>query len=174
MTENWKAVPGYEGLYEVSDLGRVRSLPRNVFVSGVRGCYSKHVKGRMLAPQRHNGGYRQVSLCGRLRLIHALVLEAFVGPRPAGAVAMHADDDRTNNAVSNLAWGTSAENSGQMAARKRSAIGVRNGSAKLCKSEVDAIRAAAGTCRQKDLAAKFGVQQQHISRILRGERRQHG
>lgn len=172
--ETWLPVPGYEGLYEVSDLGRVRSLPRNVFVSGVRGHYVKRQKGRLLSPQRHNGGYEQIALCGKLHLVHAVVLAAFSGPRPLGAVAMHLDDNRTNNVASNLAWGTPAENSGQMAARKRSAIGTRNGAAKLQASEVEAIRAAAGTRRQKDIAVEFGVRQQHVSRIIRGERRRHG
>lgn len=101
--ERWLPVPGWEGLYEVSDLGRVRSLDRP---NGLRG------RVRVLSVGSH--GYLDVGLCDggvrRTRLVHRLVLEAFVGPCPEGQEACHADSDRTNNRLSNLRWDTTKAN----------------------------------------------------------------
>lgn len=101
--EEWRAVPGYEGLYEVSNEGRVRSMKR-------RGT-----SGKVLAHKRaQRGGYLTVSLlrhCEQTtRPVHSLVLEAFVGPRPAGAEIRHLDGDPTNARLGNLAYGTHSEN----------------------------------------------------------------
>lgn len=116
MNEEWRPVVGYEGLYEVSDQGRVRSLPRYVIRQG--GLAS----GR---PMRVRGGIRKlrVAKCGGYWLVslsregedsmcyvHALVLEAFVGPRPPGLEVCHRDGDPKNANLSNLAYGSSGEN----------------------------------------------------------------
>lgn len=109
MTERWLPVPGYEGLYEVSDRGRVRSLDR--VVNHASGPSRR--KGVMLRSML-NGGRQQVSLWRdgqrKMRFTHHLVLEAFVGPRPEGLECLHWDDDPANNRLENLRWGTSAEN----------------------------------------------------------------
>ena len=104
-------VVGYEGLYEVSDHGGVRSLPRPA-VDGVRW-----LKGKRLSPTKIGTGgryYYRVKLWRdgheRLVRVHHLVLEAFVGPRPAGHDGLYWDDDPLNNHVSNLRWGTDADN----------------------------------------------------------------
>lgn len=98
----WKPVLGHEGLYEVSDAGDVRSLPR------------PHTRGRVLKLMTDPKGYRRVSLSregfARPRLVHHLVLEAFVGPRPDGQQCLHGDDNPANNCVSNLRWGTARQN----------------------------------------------------------------
>ena len=104
-TEKWLPVVGYEGDYEVSDLGRVRSLDR----FDARG---HRIQGRMLSlvAQAASGpsSRRTVSLHrgGRqsTRLVHHLVLEAFVGDRPDGTEACHWDGDPSNNELSNLRW----------------------------------------------------------------------
>lgn len=97
--ERWLPVPGYEGLYEVSDLGAVRG-PRTG-------------DGR-LKPRPHKDGYAKVNLCrgGRQKtfLVHRLVLDAFVGPREPGQECRHLDGDPSNNRLTNLAWGTQSEN----------------------------------------------------------------
>jgi hypothetical protein len=107
MPETWKPIPGYEGAYEVSDLGRVRSLAR-VTDRGRRW------QGRLLTPCPLQNGYLIVTLWrdGRQRspLVHRLVLLAFVGEGPEGTEVRHADGSRTNNALSNLSWGTHSEN----------------------------------------------------------------
>ncbi len=78
--ENWKAIKNYEGLYEVSDLGRVRSLDRMV---AVPHGGQRLAKGQVLKPKQHRDGYLCVFLSKKQKqicpMIHKLVLEAFVG-----------------------------------------------------------------------------------------------
>lgn len=105
--ELWLPVVGYTG-YEVSDLGRVRSLDR------VLPCGDKmrHHKGRILKPGKApKGGHRFVGLGGgQSQYVHRLVMEAFVGPCPDGLEVRHLNGDPDDNRVRNLAYGTHAEN----------------------------------------------------------------
>ena len=98
--EEWRPVVGYEGEYEVSNLGRVRSF--------VRG--GAHI----LATWQTQTGHLKVRVGGRRekagRYVHQLVLEAFVGPRPLGMVTRHLNGEPTDNRVDNLAWGTRSQN----------------------------------------------------------------
>lgn len=110
--ERWLPVVGYEGLYEVSDLGRVRLLDR--MVSGWRGLQHK-LPGRLSrARSLSRGVYRKVALTKNgvwaLRPIHQLVLEAFVGPRPEGMVCCHNNGIGGDNRLANLRWDTPASN----------------------------------------------------------------
>ncbi len=108
--EIWKEIKGYEGLYEVSDLGRVRSLDR--YVSYVNGQKHLH-KGKVLSPGVSNG-YLQVSLCknGEIKhpLVHRLVADAFI-PNPDNLPQVnHKDENPSNNMVVNLEWCSSEYN----------------------------------------------------------------
>lgn len=112
--ERWLPVVGWEGLYEVSDHGRVRSLDRE-FINA-RGQLRTH-KGRVLtAKVAPSTGYRVCTLVDATQrrklyaLIHRLVLEAFVGPCPAGLECCHNDGDRGNATLRNLRWDTRAAN----------------------------------------------------------------
>jgi hypothetical protein len=110
----WLPVVGFEGLYEVSDTGLVRSLDRTITTVSRRGLpYVQRRPGRLLRPGNNKtSGHLHVCLSGRNdRSVHVLVLEAFVGPRPLGMEARHADDDPTNNHLDNLSWGTRSQNS---------------------------------------------------------------
>jgi hypothetical protein len=104
----WRPVVGFKGVYEVSDDGAVRGLDR-IDAGGRRW------RGRILSSERTDkDGYVQQTLCrGGIRRnakTHILVLEAFVGLRPPGAVGRHLDGNPRNNALHNLVWGTSSEN----------------------------------------------------------------
>ena len=102
-TESWRPVLGYEGLYEVSDLGRVRSIPRPGTRGGVMRTWP-NIHGYLSAGLRRDG-------CPNTQFnVHALVAEAFIGPRPADAQVRHFDGDQRNNAASNLLYGTQSEN----------------------------------------------------------------
>lgn len=105
--EMWLPAVGWEGIYEVSDLGRVRSVPR----INSRGWRER---GRIRKPSADGSGYYQISLWsnnrGRNKHVHVLVAEAFYGPRPVGMEVRHLDGDRRNNVASNLRWGTDSEN----------------------------------------------------------------
>jgi hypothetical protein len=107
MSETWRPVVGFEGRYEVSDLGRVASMPK--------GYYKTR---RILQPFFSSDGYALVNLCAdgsrRRYGIHSLVLEAFSGLRPEGMMARHLDGDPGNNTPANLRWGTAAENAQDM------------------------------------------------------------
>lgn len=102
----WAAVPGWAGLYEVSDAGDVRSLDRKV-----RG---RRVQGRVLRPAPNPKGYLIVILSGLGRRVgypvHRLVAEAFLGPRPIGMHTCHNDGDNRNNTVTNLRYDTQSAN----------------------------------------------------------------
>jgi hypothetical protein len=110
--EQWRAVVGFEDLYEVSDEGRVRSLDRLVRCGKKGGM--RLVPGQMMKFFQHTYGYPMAQLSGRAgdkrHLVHHLVLEAFVGPCPEGQEGLHWDDDPTNNTLTNLRWGTRSEN----------------------------------------------------------------
>lgn len=115
MSERWLPVPGYEGLYSVSDLGRVRSEPREVRAPwGTKLIGGRVLKPTVVAKPDHVTGYARTSLHkeGERRQVdvHTLVLEAFIGPRPPGQEACHADDVGTNNVLTNLRWGTRSDN----------------------------------------------------------------
>ena len=102
-SENWKAVVGYEGLYEVSDQGRVRSLAR----PGVR-------KTRVLKTAPNTTGYPSVCLSKnrkrRTRQVHSMVMESFVGPRPSDMEVCHANHDKGDARLSNLRYDTHLAN----------------------------------------------------------------
>lgn len=114
-TEVWKPVLGYEGYYEVSDLGNVRGLPRQV-VHGGRSAPGALVwkTGKDLSPGRHVCGYLFVNLQMRgsikPRTVHRIVLEAFCGPKPDGMEACHGNGIRTDNRLANLRWDTRRAN----------------------------------------------------------------
>ena len=111
-SENWMPVVGYEGRYEVSDLGRVRSCDRQ---ARTRGTSTRFHPGRVLKGVANAGGRVTVSLPDgaggqKTRLVHHLVLEAFSGPRPDGTEACHWDGDASNNRLSNLRWDSHLSN----------------------------------------------------------------
>ena len=113
--ERWLPVPGYEGYYEVSDHGRVRSLDRTVTAPDGR---SWRQPGVTMTTTIRPDGYSVVMLSkeGKRKVgrINMLVLEAFVGPRPDGFHACHNDGDCTNNTLANLRWDSLAENNRDM------------------------------------------------------------
>lgn len=105
MEEIWKPVVGWEGLYEVSSFGRVRSLDREIVnKAGFRQSFT----GRILSPARDKDGYDRVVLAreGRRynRIVHRLMAQSFI-PNPENFPEVnHKDEDKTNNLLSNLEW----------------------------------------------------------------------
>lgn len=114
VTEEWRPIVGYEGHYEVSDHGRVRSLARVVIRSDPRyGPIVQRIDEKIMALHTRNGR-KSVYLSKddkqkRIR-IHRLVLETFVGPCPPGMECCHANDIPDDNRLSNLRWDTCSAN----------------------------------------------------------------
>lgn len=130
--ERWLPAIGFEGRYEVSDLGRVRSFMRGT--------------GRVLLPDVGRNGYHRVALWGGIRantkkhLVHRLVLAAFVGPSPAGMEARHKDGDSGNNSLSNLEWATHSDNLKDRTGHGKLRIGAEHPKARLTEALVLALR----------------------------------
>lgn len=105
-SEEWRDVPGYEGLYEVSNLGRVYSIRRP----------NASMSGRLMTPNPHpRTGHLHVSLYGvsgrrYTAKVHRLVAEAFLPRSDRDYLVRHLDGNTENNQVGNLAWGTQSEN----------------------------------------------------------------
>jgi hypothetical protein len=112
MKETWKPVVGRETEYEVSDLGKVRSLDRSWKQLGNGGkYYTRNQKGKMLKPGLASSGYPTVALGrGRTKTVHSLVAEAFIGPRPEGCEVRHKNGVRDDPRACNLEYGTRTEN----------------------------------------------------------------
>lgn len=103
----WRPVLGYEGYYEASTQGRVRSVER-IAANG------RWWPGVVLKPVVHPNGHLQVHLsrgnAQRTQWVHRLVLTAFAGPAPDGTVALHRNGDPSDNQLTNIEWGTHSEN----------------------------------------------------------------
>lgn len=113
--ENWSPVLDWEGYYEVSNEGRLRSVPREILVNRKTSQYVRNSSGRILTPYVDRDGYKTLHLSRdgkRVAVkVHRLVAEAFIGPEPPGRpLVLHSDGDPGNNRVSNLRWGNQSEN----------------------------------------------------------------
>ena len=114
--EQWLSVVNYEGVYEVSNHGQVRSIPREITVSRQGTRFIRRYQGKLLAPEKvWYSGHLAVNLHTpehpqHMVRVHHLVLEAFVGPRPPQMFGLHRDDNPENNHLSNLYWGTKTNN----------------------------------------------------------------
>jgi hypothetical protein len=111
MQEQWKPIKNYEGLYEVSNLGRIKSLERTYIGKGGK-TYPIHEK--ILKPANHKEGYCFVYLCKDTKkqfcYIHRLVAETFIQNIENKPCVNHIDCDPSNNCVDNLEWCTQQEN----------------------------------------------------------------
>jgi len=166
MSERWLPVVGYEGLYEVSDLGRVRSLVR--YLRGGRGAPLRAYGGGILAQNPRGGGYPGVSLSkdGKVvtRLVHILVCTAFYGPKPADKdVVAHNDGDPANPKASNLRWATHQENEADKIRHGTKLLGEDTNNVKLTEPEVLLIRTMSGSIDK--LAPIFGVDRTTIADV---------
>lgn len=105
--EVWKPVVGYEGLYEVSNQGRVRSVPR----WSCKGKGRRWVQGGVLKPTTEKNGYQVVSIKGALHKVHRLVMNAFCAPAPDWSTMVnHIDGNPSNNQLANLEWSDNGHN----------------------------------------------------------------
>lgn len=169
-TEVWRAVVGYEGCYEVSDKGRVRSITR-ILTSGKlrKGCLRK------LRPNAVSGYYEvMLSWANELSMkrVHLLVLEAFKPPRPTGMEGCHRNGQKADNSGENLRWGSKASN--QEDKEKHGTVLRGNSHPNARINDVDAerardIRAVTGA-EYSCIGAYLGMSALNVGKIVRGER----
>lgn len=166
--DKWAEIPGYEGLYAVSDQGEVWSLHR----TDRRGAL--HAAQRISFNYRHKGGYIGVTLAKdgwkQFYLVHSLVLKAFIGQAPAGCEALHGPNpDRRDNRLVNLRWGTRSENQADRNEQGTSQRGEGNHQCKIPTFAVECIRN--DNRSQRCIGRAWGISQQQVSKIKRNQRR---
>lgn len=165
--ENWRPVVGYEGIYSVSDQGRVRGEAR-VVAHILKG---KRLRQRILNPRINKAtGYPAVNLARensrRTFTVHSLVAAAFIGPRPEGLEVAHGDGDRSNASALNLRYATHLENHSDMRKHGTVVRGENRPHSKLTDTVVAHIRSSGRLLRE--LAADLGVSESTISNARRG------
>lgn len=165
--EIWKPVSGWESLYEVSNLGRVRSLSRVVNSKRINGVVSRRsIKGRLLKPHVNEDGYSLVSLCDnchqKTSKIYRLVAEAFLSKNDSPLVR-HLDGNPANNVLSNLAWGTYAENKADQQRHGRVLVGTAHHNCRLTADLVRLIRVSDKP--SASLAREIGVRPSTIHSV---------
>lgn len=174
--ERWKSIPGYEGFYQASNLGRIRRNCRQV-IDALQRKYP--ARTRPLRQFRRAHGYQAVVLSRentkREFLVHRLVLMAFCGRPAQGIECNHVDGDKSNNNVKNLEWVTSSENkihafrTGLLKPPSRDLRGARNPNTELTWEKVRQIRDMVSKgYEQKTVAKHFGVSNATISKIWVG------
>ena len=161
MTELWKPVVGYEGLYEVSDLGQVRSVPRPRAKGGIL-TQTPNTKGRLMVSLSKPGlGVKNLQ-------VHRLVAEAFLGP--SDLLVLHDDGDHTNNLPGNLKYGTYALNNEDSRRHGTMAVGSKSHLAMLTEEVVAKVKARllkGESCAS--LARELSVDRTTISCIKHGK-----
>ena len=181
IIEEWKPVVGHEGLYEVSDQGRVRSLDR---ICRDKNGLAKKFKGRAMTCSVRQNQYGRYAIVGlpaknkqgkKSRYVAHLVLEAFDQPRPLGMECCHCDGNSLNNQANNLRWATPKENTLDKYSHGTVLWGSKNHQAKLTEQQVIEIRQkymrySKYKTNSKELAKEYDTSTQQIGKIVRRER----
>lgn len=164
MTEEWRPVAGYDGIYEVSNLGRVRSIEREI-LHPIRG--HSRLKSRILRPGPVKNGYLAVSLCKdgvkKTHQVHGLVCLAFIGNKSPGLQVAHYDGDKENCRLDNLRFCTAKENAADKHRHGTTVRGERHPKAKLTAIDVMTIRKINKSARA--IAEIYGVSPSNILSI---------
>ena len=168
--EIWNPVVGYQGLYEVSNLGRVKSLDR---YGRTKGNGRRLIKGKILFRRPEQDGYQRIQLFKKGKYInkyvHSLVMESFVGPCPKNQQVIHLEhvSIHGNNELSNLRYGSACCNMAFKIDDGTSIRGEKSLLAKLTKNEVIKIRklCKGGGHTQFEIGKMFGVKHNTISAI---------
>lgn len=163
MQERWLPIVGYEGLYEISDFGRVKSLRRR-----------EAIRTRILKLVRHKRtGYLYVTLVRDEiktgKRVNVLVAQHFLGPCPPGMQCRHLDGNRANNHIENLNWGTPKQNQHDRRAHGTWLSGEKNPCSVLTWGDVERIRESSlfgATLTQ--LALCYPLSKTTLSRVRRG------
>jgi NUMOD4 motif/HNH endonuclease len=180
MNVSWRPVHGFEGLYEVSDAGDVRSLDRltRCFDPRWKKWRVYKIDGKLLKQHYASKGYREkkgylfVSLYKDAKrsnkYIHHLVAEAFIGKRPDGMEVAHNNGVRNINCLSNLRYDTSAGNNADKLNHGTVLRGERHQNSKISEDQAKQILALKGKLLQKEIGKLFGLSKAAVSDIISG------
>ena len=157
--EIWKDIKGYEGVYQISSEGRVKSLKRKV--SCKNGSF-RELQEKIVQPLFTKNGYLNLIASKKqfreTLVVHHLVAKHFIGERPEGMYVDHIDRDRTNNRVENLRYVTAQESV------------INRKITKLNGDMVKQIKEMMGHKPQSEIAKLFGISQAMVSSINTGRR----
>lgn len=176
--EEWRPIPGYEDFYEASSMGRIRSHDR--FTRGRWGA-ERFKRGRVLKQRidpktlRHRV-YLSVENVRREFKVASLVALTFIGPRPPGLEVCHWSDDKSDNSIANLCYGTHLENCDDRSRNGRSMRGEKATGVILNEDQVRDIKRQLlipGKVFHRELASQYGVTREAISRISQGKNWSH-
>ena len=168
IEEVWKDIPGYEGMYQASNMGRVKSLPRSSPIVYKDGrIANRTLRERILTPCINRHGYESLVLrrAGEDRTyeVQRLIAAAFLGPRPEGQETRHLDGDRLNNRADNLAYGTRSQNQLDL-------YDYRGYHHRLTPSDVIEIRARVASGETgRSVAKDYGICESMVAAIKRRE-----
>lgn len=170
--EEWKAIPGFEGIYEASTLGRIRSVDR------IERDRPLPRKGKVLATYRQAGKHTHVTLYlhGKRIMckVHRLVLLTFSGEPESGQEGDHINFDRDDNSVTNLRWLSKLENMRHSFKAGRHALGEAKPGSKLNPEKVRKIvEMRKGGRKRSEIAKQFGVSETVIWQIATGRSWRH-
>lgn len=154
--EIWKPIKIHSG-YEVSSLGRVRSLPRNVIRQGYKDY---PIKGRIIKQSLNTSGYPsftiQVDKRQKTMRVHCLVAEAFLGERPEGMTVSHIDGNSQNNNIDNLCYESLKDNCGRGKRYNRLSEDTKRYIRQMC---------FFSDMSPKEISDKTGCSMRHISKL---------
>ena len=172
--EHWRDIPDFEGFYQASSYGRIRSLDRMLVKPFARCGYPRWVKGRVLSPRKTGKrGYLGVSLASNDRKINFyiahLVALTFNGPCPDGLEVCHNDGKNTNNRPSNLRYDTHAANEADKVTHGTLLEGEKCPASRLTADQVREIRRRAIDEPFAGIAVDLGIKTATIQAIVSGK-----
>jgi hypothetical protein len=171
--DRWLPIPKYEGRYDASDRGRIRSL-----VCGGRGGGAlPRAMPLILEPKINEDGYEAVGLWNaegkrHTKLVHRLILETFAGPCPAGCEGSHLDGVRAHNNIRNLVWEPRKANNNRRRGHGTMPQGETSGQAKVTEDDVRELRASVRLVA-REWAERKGVTETNAMYILQGKSWRH-
>lgn len=171
--EIWKSVVGQEAQFEVSNLGGVRSLDRTTWRRPSRRHpdpqgWLQRWPGKVLKPCPTSTGHLQVKIRQESRLVHRLVLEAFVGPCPDGMEGLHRDDIPAHNWLENLRWGTRSDNLNDAVRNGRHPLGEGHHWTTITEAQALAVKRLPNLSG-REVACRTGVKRQTVYDIRAGK-----
>lgn len=176
LVEVWKDIKGYEGLYQVSNLGRVRSLDRHIKRVSKRGAviYQFH-KGRVLSPKTTKSGYLEVQLFdsnsnGKMWRVHRLVAKTFIPCTDSTLEVNHIDENKLNNEVENLEWCNRQYNTNYGTRNQK--IGIANiYRAKISSKDIEKMKSLRDNgIRVREIAQMFDISTNYTYDLLSGRK----